>query len=80
MQLLNCRNNKATVIFRGNVKNNFYALSCPVVFRFLYFSIDLLFKEWDPSIENDETTGFKEIAHMLPKSQRRDEQRRDAEF
>ncbi|CAL8087217.1 unnamed protein product [Orchesella dallaii] len=47
--------------------NHFYPLSCPVVFRFPYFTIALLFKEWDPSIIYDETTGLKAVAHLLPK-------------
>ncbi|CAL8087223.1 unnamed protein product [Orchesella dallaii] len=49
------------------VTNHYYPLSCPVVFRFPYFTIALLFKEWDPSIIYDETTGLKAVAHMLPK-------------
>ncbi|CAL8087220.1 unnamed protein product [Orchesella dallaii] len=49
------------------IMNHYYALSCPVVFRFPYFTIALLFKEWDPSIVYDETTGLKAVAHMLPK-------------
>ncbi|ODM98926.1 hypothetical protein Ocin01_07749 [Orchesella cincta] len=48
-------------------RNNYYILSCPIVYRFPYFTIDLLFKHWDPTIEYDETTGLKEVAHMLPK-------------
>ncbi|ODM90129.1 hypothetical protein Ocin01_16554 [Orchesella cincta] len=64
---LDLREDETTNFLPGPTSNHFYTLSCPIVFRFPYFTIDLLFKEWDPNIVYDETTGLRAVAHMLPR-------------
>ncbi len=48
-------------------ENGDYALSCPVIYRFPYSTIDLLLKEVDPNVEYDETSALIGVGKMLPK-------------
>lgn len=47
--------------------NNYYAMSCPMVFRYPYYTIDLLLKFMDGNVEYDETTSLVGVGHLLPR-------------